>query len=96
MRTIVLSNLSSLLSSWLYFGMVHRCCYRSRLCLNLGVVCYPFDPPVGARVIRQQEVQRGDARSHERVRRSLHNIAHQSYLPKAVEDDLGQNSRGTV
>ena len=45
----------------------------SRLFLNLGVVCYPFGTPVGAHVVRQQDVQRGGARPHERVRRSLHN-----------------------
>ena len=55
---------------------------KCRLFLNLGVLYYPFGTPVGAQVVRQQDVQRGGAQSHERVRRSLYNKAHHSCLPK--------------
>ena len=41
----------------------------SRLFLNLGVVCNPFDTPVGALVVLQKVWQRGVAQSHAHVGR---------------------------
>ena len=62
-----------------------------RLFLNLGVVCHPFGTPVAAHVVSQQDVQRGGARSHERVRGSLHKSkAHRSCLPKQWETVWGK------
>ena len=66
---------------------------KCRLFLNLGVFCYSFGTPVRAHVVRQQDVQRGGAQSHERVRRSLHNKQQHSCLPKLWETVWGKTHK---